>query len=339
MNQLIDNFNREITYLRISVTDRCNYRCIYCCPEKPFEFIPHPDILRYEEMVEIIEEAVELGISKVRITGGEPLVRKGIIDFISQLNHIKNLKDISLTTNGFFLKENASKLKSAGLNRVNISLDSLQEEKYKSITRGGSLKKVLSGMHAAIEEGLLPVKVNTVVLRGVNDDEIDDFVQLTLKYPLNIRFIEFMPTTDLLNKEYQKGFISVMKIRDNLIKKYLLKPVNVIQNNGPASYYQIDGSKGTIGFITALSQHFCGSCNRIRLTSDGKIRPCLFSNTEIDLKNELRKLEKTTNNTPDLRKKIIREKVIEAIRLKPAGHQLNNRDKKDISFEMSKIGG
>lgn len=339
MNKLIDNFGREISYLRVSITDRCNYRCIYCQPEKPFNFIPHQEILRYEEIMEIIQEAVELGISKVRITGGEPLARKGVTCFIRQLNKIKKLNDISLTTNGFFLDEYAGQLKEAGLKRVNVSLDSLQEEKYKKITRGGNLKKVLTGIHTAIAVGLLPVKINTVVMRGVNDDEIDDFVQLALKYPINIRFIEFMPSTDVLSAEYKKGFISILEIRDYLIKKYLLKPVKVDRGNGPASYYQLDGGKGTIGFITALSQHFCESCNRVRLTSNGKIRPCLFSNRAIELKNELRNLEKTAKNTSHSRKKLIREKIIEAVKLKPACHQLNIKEKNDISFQMSQIGG
>jgi len=339
MNQLIDNFGREISYLRVSITDRCNYRCIYCQPEKPFSFTPHQEILRYEEMVEIIEEAVKLGISKVRITGGEPLVRKGVLNFIRQLKKIKKLKDISLTTNGFFLDEYASKLKSAGLNRVNVSLDSLQEEKYRKITRGGSLEKVLKGIHSAIKAGLLPIKINTVVMKGVNDDEIDDFVKLTLKNKVNIRFIEFMPTTDKLINEYENSFISVLKIRDYLIKRHLLKPLKIYTNNGPAKYYQINGAKGTVGFITALSQHFCENCNRIRLTSDGKIRPCLFSNKEIDLKSEIRNSEKLNINTPYLRKKLIQEKIIEAVKLKPARHKLNTKIKENVSFQMSRIGG
>ena len=339
MNQLIDNFGREISYLRVSITDRCNYRCIYCRPEKSFSFIPHQEILRYEEMVEIIEEAVKLGISKVRITGGEPLVRKDVLNFVRQLKKIKKLKDISLTTNGFFLGEYANKLKAAGLNRVNVSLDSLQEERYRKITRGGSLEKVLTGIYTAIEAGLLPIKINTVVIKGVNDDEIDDFVKLTLKYPVNVRFIEFMPSTDTLINEYENGFISVLKIRDDLIKKYLLEPVKIYTNNGPAKYYQINGSKSTVGFITALSQHFCESCNRIRLTSDGKIRPCLFSNKEIDIKSEIRNSEKLNISTPCLRKKLIQEKIIEAVKLKPASHQLNTKVKNNISFQMSKIGG
>jgi len=179
MSQLVDNFGRKITYLRVSITDRCNYRCIYCQPEEQFKFISHEEILRYEEIVEIIEEAVNLGVTKVRITGGEPLARKGVVGFIKKLRKIKKLEDISLTTNGFFLSEYAEKLKDAGLNRVNISLDSLQEEKYKKITRGGSLEKVLKGIDFALKENLLPIKINTVLIKGFNDNEVDDFVKLT----------------------------------------------------------------------------------------------------------------------------------------------------------------
>jgi len=290
MNKLIDNFGREISYLRVSITDRCNYRCIYCQSEKEFEFIPHQEILRFEEIVEIVQEAVNLGITKVRITGGEPLVRKGVVDFIKKLREIKKLEDISLTTNGFFLSEYAEKLKDAGLNRVNISLDSLQEEKYKKITRGGSLKKALKGINSAFKARLLPIKINTVVMKGINDDEVDDFVNLTLRRPLNIRFIEFMPSGEEVINEFENKFISVQEIKEKLIKKYLLNPIKISTANGPAKYFQIEGGKGTVGFITALSQHFCKTCNRIRLTSEGKLRPCLFSNKEIDIKKAIREL-------------------------------------------------
>ena len=249
------------------------------------------------------------------------------------------MKDISLTTNGFFLDEYAAKLKAAGLNRVNVSLDSLQEEKYRKITRGGNLKKVLAGINSAIEAELLPLKINTVLIKGVNDDEIDDFVNLTIKNPMNVRFIEFMPSADNLITEYENGFIPMLGIRDHLIKKYSLKPLKICTSNGPAKYYHIKGAKGTVGFITALSQHFCESCNRIRLTSDGKIRPCLFSNKEIDLKSEIRNVKKIFADRPDLRKKMIREKIIEAVKLKPENHKLSAKSKKNSSFQMSRIGG
>ncbi len=336
MNKLIDNLGREISYLRVSVTDRCNYRCIYCKPEEQFEFIPHEKILRYEEIVEIIEEAVNLGVTKVRITGGEPLVRKGVVDFIKKLKEIKKLEDISLTTNGFFLSEYAEKLKDAGLNRVNISLDSLQEEKYKRITRGGSLEKALKGIDSALKAGLLPIKINTVLIRGINDDEVEDFVRLTLGRPLNIRFIEFMPSGEELKDNYRDKFISVLEIKESLSEKYSFRPIDINLGNGPAKYYQIKGGQGTIGFITALSQHFCKTCNRIRLTSEGKLRPCLFSNMEVDIKQAIRNA-KTDDKI--IRSKIIRNNIGEAINIKPEGHRLNEKFSNRDSFKMSKIGG
>ena len=336
MNKLIDNLGREISYLRVSVTDRCNYRCIYCKPEEQFEFIPHEEILRYEEIVEIIEEAVNSGVTKVRITGGEPFARKGVVDFIKKLREIKKLEDISLTTNGFFLSEYAEKLKDAGLNRVNISLDSLQEEKYKRITRGGSLEKALKGIDSALKAGLLPIKINTVLIRGINDDEVEDFVRLTLGRPLNIRFIEFMPSGEELKDNYRDKFISVLEIKESLAEKYSFRPIDINSGNGPAKYYQIKGGQGTIGFITALSQHFCKTCNRIRLTSEGKLRPCLFSNMEVDIKQAIRNA-KTDDKI--IRSKIIRNNIGEAISIKPEGHRLNEKFSNRDSFKMSKIGG
>ena len=336
MNRLIDNSGREISYLRVSITDRCNYRCIYCKPEEQFEFIPHEEILRYEEIVEIIEESVNLGVTKVRITGGEPLARKGVVDFIKKLREIKKLEDISLTTNGFFLSEYAEKLKDAGLNRVNISLDSLQEEKFKRITRGGSLEKALKGIDSALKAGLLPIKINTVLIRGINYDEVEDFVRLTLGRSLNIRFIEFMPSGEVLKDNYRDKFISVLEIKESLAEKYSFKPIDINSGNGPAKYYQIKGGQGTIGFITALSQHFCKTCNRIRLTSEGKLRPCLFSNKEVDIKQAIRNA-KTDDKI--IRSKIIRNYIEKAISIKPEGHKLNEKFSNRDSFKMSKIGG
>jgi len=336
MNKLIDNFGREISYLRVSITDRCNYRCIYCQSEKEFEFIPHKEILRFEEIVEIVQEAVNLGITKVRVTGGEPLVREGIVDFIRHLRKINKLEDISLTTNAFFLSEYAEKLKDAGLNRVNISLDSLQEEKYKKITRGGSLEKALKGIDSALKAGLLPIKINTVLIRGINDDEVEDFVRLALERPLNIRFIEFMPSGEELKDNYRDKFISVLEIKENLVEKYSFRPTDINSGNGPAKYYQIKGGQGTIGFITALSQHFCETCNRIRLTSEGKLRPCLFSNKEVDIKQAIRNA-KTDDKI--IRSKIIRNNIEKAVSIKPEGHKLNEKFSNRDFFKMSKIGG
>lgn len=338
MSQLIDNFDRKITYLRVSITDRCNYKCIYCKPGKQFKFIPHEEILRYEEMIEIIEEAVNLGITNVRITGGEPLVRKGIVNFIKKLKKIEKLEDISLTTNGFFLAEYAKKLKEAGLNRVNISLDSLQKDKYRKITRGGNLARVLEGINSALKVGLIPIKINSVLIRGINDDEVENFARLTLERPLNVRFIELMPSGEEIKDNYNDKFISALEIKESLAKKYSFSPIDISSGNGPAKYYQIEGGKGTIGFITALSQHFCQSCNRIRLTSEGKIRSCLFSNQEIDLKKVIREVG-NTGKDQILRRKVIRDKIEMAVKLKPEGHKIKEGISNNLSFKMSRIGG
>jgi cyclic pyranopterin phosphate synthase len=338
MSQLVDSLGRKITYLRVSITDRCNYRCIYCKPEKHFNFIPHQEILRYEEIIEIIKEAVNLGITKVRITGGEPLVRKGIIDFIKKLRKIKGLEDISLTTNGYLLTKYAEKLKNAGLNRVNISLDSLQKDKYSQITRGGDLERVLKGIDSAILAELLPIKINTVLIRGINDEEVENFVRLTLERPLSIRFIELMPSLERIIDNYKDKFISGLDIKENLVKKYSFNPIKTNSGNGPAKYYQIEGGKGTIGFITALSQHFCQTCNRIRLTSEGKIRSCLFSNQEIDLKKTLREIG-NSGEDQILRRKIIRDKIEMAVKLKPKGHKIKEGISNNLSFKMSRVGG
>lgn len=338
MNQLVDSFGRKIIYLRVSITDRCNYRCIYCQPEEQFKFIPHEEILRYEEIIEIIREAVDLGITKVRITGGEPLVRKGVENFIKKLKKIEKLEDISLTTNGFFLAEYTKKLKKAGLNRVNVSLDSLQKNKYQKITRGGNLERVLKGIDCAFKEGLFPIKINTVLMKGINDDEIEDFVRLTLERPLNIRFIELMPSDEKLIDNYKDKFISTLEVKENLAKKYSFNLIDIGSSNGPAKYYKIEGGKGTIGFITALSQHFCQSCNRIRLTSDGKIRPCLFSNQEVDLKKTIREWKDIKNNQI-LKSKIIKEKIEMAVKIKPKGHEIKEGSLNNMTFKMSQIGG
>ena len=338
MNSLVDSFSRKITYLRVSITDRCNYRCTYCKPERHFRFISHKEILRYEEILEIIEEAVKLGITKVRITGGEPLVRKGIIGFVKRLRKIKGLEDISLTTNGYYLSEYAEKLKDAGLDRVNISLDSLQKTKYKQITGGKCLDKVLQGIESALSVGLLPIKINVVLMKGINDNEIEDFINLAFEKPLNIRFIELMPSNNEITYNYKDRFISVLKIKDKLSKKYSFNSFSTILSNGPAKYYRITGGKGTIGFITALSQHFCQSCNRIRLTSEGKIRPCLFSNQEIDLKKEIRRVSNEENSRIK-KKEVIRDKIIAAVRLKPKMHKIGEEVTDYLSFNMSRIGG
>ena len=337
MKKLIDKYGREITYLRISLTDRCNFRCIYCSPsDKNFCFIKHQDILRFEEILEIAQVAVKMGMTKIRLTGGEPLVRKGVIAFIEKLRAIEGLEDISMTTNGYYLSEMAESLKKAGLNRVNISLDSLQREKFKMITGFDGLERVLQAIDTSLELGLEPVKINVVLLKGINDDEVENFIQLTYDKPLYVRFIELMPTNHELTQINQGHFVSADNIKEKMKMKFPdLRPIVSIEKGyGPAVYYQLPGAKGMVGFITAVSQHFCAKCNRIRLTAEGKIRPCLFNSREVEIRDRLRKIPM---NEKEKREKTIQYCLEEAIKIKPFRHHIGNKNLSE--FDMSKIGG
>ncbi len=286
MTGLSDSFQRPINYLRVAITDRCNLRCVYCMPEEGVPWMPHSNILTYEELHTIIQAAAELGITRVRVTGGEPLVRLGIVDFIRMISGIKQLEDISMTTNGIFLAKFAADLKQAGLHRVNVSLDTLKPEKFKKICRGGDIQDVLNGIETARKVGLNPVKINMVVMGGVNDDEMLDFARKTIDDEWNVRFIELMPFTGH-NGQTPHG-ISASEMIKHLESLGKMEPTLPSRGNGPAKYFRFPGAKGTIGFITALSDHFCFSCNRLRLTADGKLRPCLMSESMIDLREPLR---------------------------------------------------
>lgn len=285
MAELIDNHNRKIDYLRISITDRCNLRCLYCMPPEGAKWKTHEEILSYEEIILFARAAVEAGISRIRLTGGEPLVRKDAVNLVHSLCQIPGLRDLSLTTNAVLLKEYASPLARAGLKRVNISIDSLDPEVYKRLTRGGSLKAAMQGMKTALAVGFNPVKINAVVLRGVNDD-FKAFVDLVREYPVHVRFIEHMP----FNKEIDpKTFISSKEMRQRIEELGKLEPANPPVGAGPAKYFYLKDALGTIGFISPISRHFCFSCNRLRLTADGRLKVCLFSEEEIDVRTLLRR--------------------------------------------------
>jgi cyclic pyranopterin phosphate synthase len=288
MTGLSDSFQRPINYLRISVTDRCNLRCIYCMPPDGVALISHSDVLSYEEIYTVAKAAAELGIDRLRITGGEPLVRLGLPGLIKMLAGIEGIKDIALTTNGILLADYAAELKAAGLKRVNISLDTLKADRFKLITRGQSeLKQVLEGIAAAKRVGLEPVKLNMVVMAGINDDELLDFAAKTIDDDWNVRFIELMPVAG--GGDSVPRFVSATEMRKRLESLGELEPCLPSVGNGPAKYYRFAKAKGTIGFITPISEHFCFQCNRMRLTADGKLRPCLLSDYEIDLKTPLRR--------------------------------------------------
>jgi len=326
MTKLSDSFQRPVNYLRISVTDRCNLRCVYCMPPEGIPLAPHEDILSYEEIFIVTQAAAELGIVKLRLTGGEPLARTRLTDLVAMLARIEGIDDISLTTNAELLELHAVDLKAAGLQRVNVSLDSLRRDRYHRITRVGDLDRALRGIEAARLAGLGPLKTNTVVIRGTNDDELLDFARLTQESDWHVRFIEYMPfangdphTDDLL--------VPVAMMKERIESLGRLEPT-FGGGGGPAKYFRLPGATGTIGFISPVSEHFCHACNRLRLTAEGKLRPCLFSDDETDLRGPLRQ----GATTHDI-KLLIRE----AAACKPEGHKLQA----GISCErfMSQIGG
>jgi len=279
-----------VDYLRLSVTDRCNYRCVYCMPPEGVAFKPHEEILSYEDMVFFVQAAVELGISKVRITGGEPLVRRGLTDLVGLIHAIPGIRDISLTTNGFLLPRFAETLKAQGLDRVNISVDSLDPGRYRELTRGGSLAAALDGVQAALRSRLDPVKINVVMMPELLA-ELPAFVHITRDRPLHVRFIEWMPVGgcgprsagEALTKDRAMAELQRMGADG-------AGPLQAVPSPGgwgPARYYRFPHHQGTIGFIGSMSDHFCGECNRLRLTADGKLKNCLFSSDEIDVKQAM----------------------------------------------------
>lgn len=276
-----------VDYLRLSVTDRCNYRCVYCMPPEGIPSIPHEDILSYEDMGFFVRASAEMGITKVRVTGGEPLVRKGLADLISLIRAVPGIQGISLTTNGVLLPRFAEGLKAAGLDRVNISLDSLDPERYRFLTRGGSLEAALAGIEAALQHSLAPVKLNVVMMPDILS-EIADFVALTRDRPLHVRFIEWMPVGgcgprsagESVTKAEVMEALHGLNIRGSLAPE----PADPPLGWGPAHYFRFPGYQGTLGFIGSVSDHFCRECNRLRLTADGRLKNCLFSSAEVDVK-------------------------------------------------------
>ncbi|MDD5723011.1 MAG: GTP 3',8-cyclase MoaA [Syntrophales bacterium] len=287
---MIDKHNREINYLRISITDRCNLRCVYCMPKEGVSFIGHEDILKYEEILRIVNVAVNTGVTKVRVTGGEPLVRRGVLEFLSSLMKVDGLKDVSLTTNGVLLEDCAERIFDAGIRRINVSLDTLAPGKYRDITRGGALDGVIRGIRKAYRTGFSPIKINVVAIQGFNDGEILDFAKLTIDRPYQVRFIEFMPIGDPA-LENDLGYLSNNEVMQRIRGLGPLEPVTTetARMGGPARLYTLKGALGKIGFISAMSHGFCSSCNRLRLTADGHLRACLLADEPTaDLKTPLR---------------------------------------------------
>ena len=285
MTGLFDSWQRQINYLRISVTDHCNLGCVYCSVGS-VPHLPRSEILSYEEIRRLVQVAAGIGISKVRLTGGEPLLRAGLSQLVRMLARIEGIDDISLTSNGILLTKYALELKEAGLKRVNISLDTLKEDRFKRISGRDKLGEVLSGIEAAHLAGLEPVKINMVVLRGINDDETIDFARMSTSRGWHVRFIEFMPFG--MPEAEALATVSAREIQERIQSLGKLEPYTGNTGNGPARYFRLPGAEGTIGFITPMTEHFCDTCNRLRLTSDGQLRPCLLDDDEVNLKEPLR---------------------------------------------------
>jgi len=325
--QLTDSLGRNINYLRLSVTDRCNMRCFYCMPAEGIAKKNHGLVLRYEELLMIAEAAVKLGIEKIRITGGEPLVRVGIVKFLEQLAAIPGLRHLALTTNGLLLEKLAADLYKAGVQRLNVSLDSLNPQTFSSITRGGDLKTVLAGLEAAERAGFPPPKINCVIMRGVNDGEILDFAAMTLAKGNSIRFIEYMPAVK--EEGWQKYCISGNEILERIATHHTLETIDKGPYAGPSRDFRIPGAKGSIGIITAVSGHFCSECNRIRVTSTGQAKGCLFSDERTDLVPWLR--------PPDPEGLATALKAI--VSTKPERHGITQDGYGHKNFTMSQVGG
>jgi cyclic pyranopterin phosphate synthase len=338
-----DSHGRRIDYLRISLTDRCNLRCVYCMPKDGVVWKDPAEILSYDEIVRLASIAVEEGIGKIRLTGGEPLVRGGVAGLVSRLHEIEGVESLALTTNATLLPRFAAELREAGLERINISLDSLDPASYKAITRGGHLEDALAGIDAAFEAGFAPIKLNVVVVRSLHQDLLG-FAKLTLDRPLHVRFIEYMPlggaedgsgchsdggtgwtAEDSVPSEEVLELVSAAAVADGLGELTAVAPENSPGGSGPARYYRLEGSQGTVGVISPLSHHFCADCNRLRLTADGRLRPCLFCDDELDVRTALR-----TGTDEDVRA-VIRE----ALRIKPENHA----ERIGTDRQMSQIGG
>jgi cyclic pyranopterin phosphate synthase len=309
MNSL-DQFGRNIEYLRISVTDKCNFRCVYCMPEEGLQWLPKSEILSYEEIAGIVSQLAPMGIKRLRITGGEPTIRPDLDKLFAMLRAIPGIDDIALSTNGVKLPQLASKFRDAGLDRVNMSADSLRPERINAISRRNLGFDPVASALAAEEAGLDPVKINVVVMRGTNDDEVVDFARLTLEHPWHVRFIELMPVGDMREATWDRVVPSA-EVLDGVASLGNLRACDgPPRGNGPAAYYRIDGAPGTVGVITPMTHTYCSTCNRVRLTADGRLRTCLFGTEEVSLRDAYR-------NGID-----VKPLFLEALAAKPLEHEL-----------------
>ncbi|GAA4875081.1 GTP 3',8-cyclase MoaA [Paenibacillus vulneris] len=330
---LTDRFGRVHDYLRISVTDRCNLRCVYCMPEEGMQFEPDERLLTFDEIVEVVRVLAALGLRKLRITGGEPLVRKNIEQLIARLSAIDGIEDIALTTNGIFFASKAEQLRAAGLTRINISLDSLRSNRFSLITRGGDIKRVLEAIDAAYRVGLDPIKLNVVLMKGLNDDEIDDFLLMTIDRKIQVRFIEYMPIGHD-DEGWKSKYVPLSTVTDRCAARgWPVQPYGEIYGNGPSQNFKIEGALGTFGLIHPVSDHFCETCNRLRLTSDGNIKPCLYWSDEFNVRRYIGDDQ------------ALADLFLKALNVKPESHEmakaLLNEQQSHIPTlrRMSQIGG
>src|SRR5450432_3367945 len=337
-----------VRVLRISLTDRCNFRCVYCMPEDGVAWLPKEQILRFEEIRDIVRAAVDVhGIRRFKLTGGEPTLRHGLCDLVMMLKKIRGIEDLSLTTNGMLLQDLAHPLKQAGIDRVTVSIDSLHPDRFKKITRTGELNQVMKGLDAAEDAGLMPLKINCVTMRGVNDDELANFARLTLSRQVSVRFIEYMPLGEaaLMHNELgpaggcgsqhrgENSLISEIEVKEKIESE--LGPLVAVDRDseagvGPAKIFQLamGNPRGRIGFISAMSEPFCATCNRLRLTADGVLRSCLFEGGEVPIRDMLRNIDESS-----LRVRAIADAMTECVKLKPDVHSYHGNQ------QMSRIGG
>ena len=328
-SKLVDGFQRHINYFRVSVTDRCNLHCLYCMPRKGLPKLSHEEILTYEEILRILRVATTMGITKVRVTGGEPFARKGLLSFLERLTSLPGLQDISLTTNGVLAAQHLQHIWEMGIRRINISLDTLSRERYRQITGIDGFDRVWESIDKARTIGFDPIRINMVVIAGLNDHEVLDFARLSITSPYQIRFIEYMPIGPA-EFSASSRFVPTSVIKEKVEALGPLIPVNNSRFDGPAQRYRLEGARGELGFISPISEHFCGRCNRMRLTADGKLRDCLLSDLSVDLKGPIR---------AGISDAELANLLVEAAGLKPSGHTALSSSIIAPSGTMSSIGG
>ena len=324
----LDSFGRRINYLRISLTDRCNFRCVYCMPEHGAHFAPREDLLRDDELLRVVGAAAAVGFEKIRLTGGEPTIRRNLVDLVRGIAATPGIREVSMTTNGLKLADQAEALREAGLKRVNISIDSLNPDKFRAMTRGGDFGRVWAGIEAAERAGFTPLKLNSVVVRGLNDDEVGDLARLTLDRPWQFRFIEMMPLAGV-GQMAEESVVPTTEIIARLEREFGALEFVGWFGSDPARTYRLPGGKGTLGFISSITEPFCSTCNRMRLTADGKLHLCLLRDNELDLQGALRSGASDED---------IQALIRQAVFLKPWGHGLPEGVKPTLRG-MSELGG